>query len=170
MAGSAIPIIRAAIRRLPFFWGWHDPFWCFGGYDVDSYTLYTSFLDLDIRRKADDQSLFEGHAQARSQTNELPRLVPNLVEAMFTGFPGQHRRNRPHHGDARRQRRARRATAFPAGQEKGPRRPAAFLSSQSDRRRPQLSSWRVSRRMSASSSASWARSFSICLTAWITVV
>ena len=27
-------------------------------------------------------------AQARSTSNELPRLVPNLVEAMFTGFPG----------------------------------------------------------------------------------
>ena len=69
----------------PFFWGWHDPFW---DYDVRSYTLYTSFLDLNIRRTADNQSLFEGHAQARSQSNELPRLVPNLVEAMFTGFPG----------------------------------------------------------------------------------
>ena len=53
-----------------------------------SYTLYTSFLDLNIRRTADNQSLFEGHAQARSQTNELPRIVPQLVEAMFTGFPG----------------------------------------------------------------------------------
>ena len=69
----------------PFYWGWHDPFW---DYDVSSYTLYTSFLDLNIRRTADGQSLFEGHAQARSQTNELPRIVPQLVEAMFTGFPG----------------------------------------------------------------------------------
>ncbi len=72
--------------RSPFFWGWHDPFW--GGYDISSYTLYTSYLDMDIRRASDGQSLFEGHAQARSSTNELPRLVPNLVEAMFTGFPG----------------------------------------------------------------------------------
>jgi hypothetical protein len=73
--------------RSPFFWGWHDPFWG-GGYDVQSYTLYTSFLDMDIKRTGDGQSLFEGHAQARSQSNELPRLVPNLIEAMFTGFPG----------------------------------------------------------------------------------
>jgi Domain of unknown function (DUF4136) len=72
--------------RSPFFWGWHDPFW--RGYDIDSYTLYTSFLEVDIRRAGDGQSLFEGKAQARSRTNELPRLVPNLVEAMFTGFPG----------------------------------------------------------------------------------
>jgi hypothetical protein len=75
--------------RSPFYWGWHDPFWGGGwDYDVSSYTLYTSFLDMDIRRTGDNQSLFEGHAQARSQSNELPRLVPNLIEAMFTGFPG----------------------------------------------------------------------------------
>ena len=74
-------------RRSPFYWGWHDPFWG-GGYDIDSYTVYTSFLDMDIRRTADGQSLFEGVAQARSRSNELPVLVPNLIEAMFTGFPG----------------------------------------------------------------------------------
>ena len=74
--------------RHPFYWGWHDPFWGDYGYDVRSYTLYTSFLDMDIRRTGDNQSLFEGRAQARSRINELPALVPNLIEAMFTGFPG----------------------------------------------------------------------------------
>jgi len=72
--------------RSPFYWGWHDPFW--GSYDVETYTIYTSFLDLDIRRAADGQSVFEGTAQARSRTDALPALVPNLVEAMFTNFPG----------------------------------------------------------------------------------
>jgi hypothetical protein len=67
-------------RGDPFFWGWD--------YDIHSYTVYTSHLDLDIRRTADGQSLFEGHAEARSSTDALPVLVPNLVEAMFTGFPG----------------------------------------------------------------------------------
>ena len=77
---------RFSRYRSPFFWGWHDPFW--GGYDVHSFTLYTSFLEMDIRRASDGQSLFEGQARARSRSNELPRLVPNLIEAMFTGFPG----------------------------------------------------------------------------------
>lgn len=72
--------------RSPFFWGWHDPF--YGDYDVSSYTVYTSYLDMDIKRAGDGQSLFEGNAQARSRTDELPVLVPNLIEAMFTGFPG----------------------------------------------------------------------------------
>ena len=80
-------------RRSPFYWGWHDPFLYGpfgygGGYDVRSYTVYTSYLDMDIRRTSDGQALFEGLAQARSRSDDLPELVPNLVEAMFTGFPG----------------------------------------------------------------------------------
>ena len=71
----------------PFYYGWDDPFWYGGG--VDSYTVYVSRLDLDIRRRVDNASLFEGHAKARSRSDELNRLVPNLVEAMFTGFPGR---------------------------------------------------------------------------------
>ena len=75
----------------PFYYGWHDPFWSspFDYPEVRSYTQSTSFLDMDIKRTADGQALFEGTAQARSRTNELPVLVPNLVEAMFTNFPGR---------------------------------------------------------------------------------
>lgn len=66
-------------------YGWHDPY--FGG-GYDSYTVYTSGVALKIDRKADGQRLFEGKAEAVSTSNRLPYLVPNLVEAMFTGFPG----------------------------------------------------------------------------------
>ena len=73
--------------RSPFYYGWEDPFWY--GDAVRAYTVYVSYLDLDIRRRIDNVPLFEGHAKARSRTDELNRLVPNLVEAMFTGFPGR---------------------------------------------------------------------------------
>jgi hypothetical protein len=79
-------------RRSPFYYGWDDPFWYspygFGYSDIDSYTVYTSYLDMDIKRASDGQSVFEGTAKARSRTDDLQVLVPNLVEAMFTGFPG----------------------------------------------------------------------------------
>lgn len=79
-------------RRHPFYYGWDDPFWYspFGhGYDdISVYTVYNSFVDLDIRRASDGQSVFEGTAKARSRTDDLRSLVPNLVEALFTGFPG----------------------------------------------------------------------------------
>lgn len=74
--------------RAPFYYGWDDPFW-FGGPGIRSYTEYRSQLELDIRDRRTNQSLFEGKARARSQTDELGTLVPNLVEAMFTGFPGR---------------------------------------------------------------------------------
>ena len=74
--------------RRGYYWGWADPFW--GGYDdnIRTYTYYVTELDVDIRRKVDNASLFEGRAKARSRTDELARTVPSLVEAMFTGFPG----------------------------------------------------------------------------------
>ncbi len=75
--------------RLPFYYGWDDPFWGSSFDNTRVYTVYKSFLDVDIRRRADNASLFEGHAKARSQTDNLQVLVPNLIEAMFTGFPGR---------------------------------------------------------------------------------
>lgn len=67
-------------------YGFNDPF--FGGPEVRSYTVYTSGVDLKIDRRADGQRLFEGKAEAVSRSNRLPRLVPNLVDAIFTDFPG----------------------------------------------------------------------------------
>ena len=78
--------------RSPFYYGWGDPygFGFDGPYDqARAYTVYESFLDLNIRRKADNAALFEGHAQARSASDNMGVLVPNLIEAMFTGFPGR---------------------------------------------------------------------------------
>jgi len=66
--------------------GFNDPW--LGGPNVRSYTIYTSAIDLKIDRAADGQRLFEGKAEAVSRSNRLPRLVPNLVDAMFTDFPG----------------------------------------------------------------------------------
>ena len=70
----------------PWGWGWNDSF--FGGRDVYSYTVYTSGIELKIDDGRTGQRLFEGDAQAVSTSNRLQYLVPNLVEAMFTGFPG----------------------------------------------------------------------------------
>ena len=75
-------------RPSPFYWGWDNPFW-YGGPEVTSYTEYTSFFDMEIKRASDGQAVFEGIARARSTSNDLPVLVPNLIEAMFTNFPGR---------------------------------------------------------------------------------
>jgi hypothetical protein len=75
--------------RSPFYYGWDDPFWYGDPYQqVRVYTVYKSFLDLDIRRRVDNAQLFDGHAKARSTQDNMGVHVPNLIEAMFTGFPG----------------------------------------------------------------------------------
>jgi hypothetical protein len=67
-------------------YGWYDPWFDGGG--VESYTVYTSGVQMKIDRSADGARLFEGKAEAVSTSNRLQYLVPNLVQAMFTGFPG----------------------------------------------------------------------------------
>jgi hypothetical protein len=69
----------------PWAFGWYDPFF---DNSVSSYTVYTSGVEVKIDRRVDGQRLFEGNAEAVSTSNRLQYLVPNLVEAMFTDFPG----------------------------------------------------------------------------------
>ncbi len=73
-------------RRGLWSYGWYDPW--MGGPEIEAYVVYTSFVDLKIDRRADGFRLFEGRAEAVSRSNNLSYLVPNLIEAMFTGFPG----------------------------------------------------------------------------------
>lgn len=70
-------------------YGWYDPFFFDSGVDV--VRVYQSRIDLRIDRNGPNgpgQRLFEGKAEAASTSSNLTYLVPNLVEAMFTGFPG----------------------------------------------------------------------------------
>ncbi|GMM92349.1 DUF4136 domain-containing protein [Qipengyuania sp. MTN3-11] len=67
-------------------YGFYDPW--FGGPEVRSYTVYNSEIDMKIDRAATGERLFEGKAEALSTSDRLQYLVPNLVEAMFTDFPG----------------------------------------------------------------------------------
>lgn len=76
--------------RYGYYSGWDDPFWFANGRNrIRSYTEYHSDLDIDIVRKDGGPMLFEGNAKARSRTDDLGTLVPNLVTAMFTDFPGR---------------------------------------------------------------------------------
>jgi hypothetical protein len=72
--------------------GAYDPFWGGGfdgfGADVRSYTVYDSQLRMEISRTGNGERVWEGTARATSRNDDLPWLVPNLIEAIFTGFPG----------------------------------------------------------------------------------
>lgn len=73
-----------------FYPGFYDPFMFGPGFagGREIYTVYTSELTMRIDR-ADGSRLFEGTAQAQSLSNRLTYLVPNLIEAMFSNFPGR---------------------------------------------------------------------------------
>ncbi len=66
-------------------YGWNDPWF---DRDDEDYILFNSGISLMIENRADGKHLFEGKANAVSMSNRLTYLVPNLVEALFTGFPG----------------------------------------------------------------------------------
>lgn len=72
--------------RRGYAFGFYDPW--LAGPEVRSYTVYTSDIDLKIDNTVTGERLFEGQAQAASRSNRLQRLVPNLVDAIFTDFPG----------------------------------------------------------------------------------
>ncbi|MEO8724264.1 MAG: DUF4136 domain-containing protein [Sphingobium sp.] len=72
-----------------YYRGFYDPFLFGGGYDnIESYTVYTSRLQLRIDGGR-GQRVFEGTATAQSLSDKLTYLVPNLIDAMFTNFPGK---------------------------------------------------------------------------------
>lgn len=76
------------VRYLPYQnwgYGFYDPFF---DNRVSSYTVFTSGIELKIDSRVSGERLFEGKAEALSTSNRLQYLVPNLVEAMFTDFPG----------------------------------------------------------------------------------
>lgn len=66
-------------------WGWG------GGWsqpEVYSVTEFNAVMALKMLRTADKASLFEGRAETVSRNNNLTVLMPKLVRAMFTQFPG----------------------------------------------------------------------------------
>lgn len=78
--------------RGPYLYGsFYDPFWgsAFDYPEVYSYTVFNSYVDMKISRAANKESVFEGRAEANTRSDDLTRLVPNLVTAMFTNFPGR---------------------------------------------------------------------------------
>lgn len=72
--------------------GWYGPWYGgWGGWDtpdVYSYTVYPAYLHVVIERTADKQSLFEGRAESTTRRDDLPSVMPKLVQALFTDFPG----------------------------------------------------------------------------------
>lgn len=72
--------------RRNFAFGFYDPW--LAGPNVRSYTVYTGDVDVKIDNAKTGERLFEGRAESVSRSNRLQAIVPNLVDALFTDFPG----------------------------------------------------------------------------------
>lgn len=64
----------------------------YGGYGRGgerSYVSFTRKLSMTIRpNEAGRNNLFEGTVESTGRSNNLPKLMPHMVQAMFTNFPG----------------------------------------------------------------------------------
>ncbi len=77
-----------------FYYGrYYDPFY-FGYYDrwtpdIRSYTVYDRTLEMNILNADSDEVVFEGRVRSTGRENEIAEIMPYLVTAMFTNFPGE---------------------------------------------------------------------------------
>ncbi|WP_448191365.1 DUF4136 domain-containing protein [Azospirillum sp. sgz301742] len=60
--------------------------------DIQSYTVFTRWVELSVvdsrKKSAQPVKLFEGRAYSEGSNRNLPEVVPPLVAALFTEFPG----------------------------------------------------------------------------------
>jgi hypothetical protein len=79
-------------------WGpWYDPWGPWGAWsqpEVYSFTVYPAYLHVAILNASSKQPLFEGRAETTTRANDLPTIMPNLVTALFTDFPGPSARSK----------------------------------------------------------------------------
>jgi Domain of unknown function (DUF4136) len=67
----------------------YDPFYSsFNQSEVYSYTVYTRKLNLDIVKASGGDKMFEGRVESTGSDNRMPEVMPYLVQALFTNFPG----------------------------------------------------------------------------------
>jgi len=71
--------------RDPFYWRYNSRF----NRDVRSYIRYNRKLSMVIRPNDEGKkNLFEGTVESKGRSNSLPKLMPHMVQALFSNFPG----------------------------------------------------------------------------------
>lgn len=83
--------------RYHFYYGrFYDPFyfglsrdWGPGYRDVQSINTVVRRLEMDIERSDDGERLFEGRVESSGRQANLPEVMPYMITALFTNFPGE---------------------------------------------------------------------------------
>jgi len=97
-------VVRSYPDYFPGYYGfyrpWYSPWYDYGPYgygyrgtDVRSYIVYPRRLDLqivrgDLKPMDPNYMLYEGHATSQGTNNRLPEVMPLLIQALFSDFPG----------------------------------------------------------------------------------
>lgn len=84
------PIGRTASGRIVYGWG-YDPFWPWASRPYTRETtrqVWRRELRLDIREPATGRKVYEGTAVSEGSTGQLNPIMPYLVRALFSDFPG----------------------------------------------------------------------------------
>jgi hypothetical protein len=55
---------------------------------IQTITQFPAQVAMKIERRPDKASVFEGRAETVSTSSNMTQLVPNLIHALFAGFPG----------------------------------------------------------------------------------
>ena len=76
--------------------GWYDPFWAFpdsfSDYAID---VYRRRVELDIDSKSiAGKRYYEGRVESTGETESLPAVMPYMLRALFTEFPGNNGQTR----------------------------------------------------------------------------
>ncbi len=76
--------------------GGYDPFWAFpDAYSDYTIDVYRRRLELDIDSKTIvGKRYYEGRVESTGDTGELPAVMPYLIRALFTDFPGNNGQTR----------------------------------------------------------------------------
>jgi hypothetical protein len=89
------PAAFSSFRGFGGFCSRFDPF-CFNGFggfyprdEVFTTTVFTRALNFTMTRTTDGQQVFEGRVESVGTDRRLPEVMPLLIQALFTDFPGQ---------------------------------------------------------------------------------
>ncbi len=79
--------------------GWYGPYWGYGGFydDFRDYgvRVFQRRLELDIDSRATPATrYYEGRVESVGDSDRLPPIMPFLVRALFTDFPGNNGQTR----------------------------------------------------------------------------
>lgn len=73
----------------------YDPYWSAFDFGADAMDLYQRRLELDIDSRTEvGKRYYEGRVESSGDSDSLPDVMPSMIRALFTDFPGNNGQTR----------------------------------------------------------------------------